>query len=91
VAASDPGSDPLGRLAATLRRPRESLTAFKGLTPAQLTLLADAAEESIARRTADLDAQFERILGAAAAPWAAGAMRGRLVPELRRAFRGRER
>ena len=54
----------LDRLAAELGRPPASLSAFRDLTPGQLTMLTRAIEETRSRRRADLDAALARTLPA---------------------------
>ena len=79
----DPGSDPLGRLAGLLRRPRESLTAFSRLEPHQLTFLADAIEAAFARRTHEVDVELTRMFSPQAAPHVARLLRGYGFPSLK--------
>jgi hypothetical protein len=77
-------------VAALLHRPRESLTAFKSLTPAQLTLLADAIEASFERRSEEIDRELQRTLSPATAPLVAAILRSHGVPSLRRRLIGRD-
>ena len=60
--ASQPGLDPLGVLARSVGRPRESLVAFKSLSPEQLTLLSAAIDATAERRREQVDVVLRRAL-----------------------------
>jgi hypothetical protein len=74
--------DALGALAAAVERPRESLSAFAALTPAQLNLLTQAVQGTATRRQAEIDAAIRRALPRLLSGGVARVLRGR--PELER-------
>jgi hypothetical protein len=78
-------SDPLGQLAASLRRPPASLTAFSALEPAQLRALADAIEATCERRQRQIDAELTRALPALSRSMLVPLLRGPGVAAIRRA------
>jgi hypothetical protein len=57
-------AEDLDRLAAKLRQPPTSLSAFRGLTTDQVGLLSDAIDKICARRRRMLDAALEELLPA---------------------------
>jgi hypothetical protein len=75
------GRDALGRLADSVGRPRASLAAFSGLSPQQLTLLADAVEATVERRRTEIDRALSRVFrGPAGAALVRTLSRERLMP-----------
>jgi hypothetical protein len=80
MSGSDPAADPLGALARSLDRPRESLSAFAALTPDQLELLTTAIEETHHRRQREIEQALQRSLPRLLSPAVARTLRGR--PEL---------
>jgi hypothetical protein len=83
--------DPLGKLAASLRRPPASLSAFNALEPAQLRTLADAIEATCERRQREIDAELTRALPALPRSMLVPLLRGPGVAAIRRAAIGRVR
>jgi hypothetical protein len=82
-------SDELARLAASARRPPASLSAFGRLAPAQVDLLCDAIEATVARRQTQIDSELARALPELPRPTLVRLLRGPGLRRVRRLVIGR--